>query len=211
MAFVPPSSSSLPRSSTAGRRTELVEIANTTPNPVSVVGIRVEQEGGAGFEIEETDCVGVSLPSNGRCSVTVAFAPVATGQQSAQLIASLDGGEEISATIDGVGAEPPTLTVFPAVATTGQVVTIRGSGFPAGATVELTWSGSTQDALLVDDTGGFAIPVIVSTHTRSGPSKASVSGQVDRFGDVTAEMLVTTTGNRPQSNVLDGVGPNISR
>ncbi len=177
---------------------------------MTVVGVRLDPADVVGFEIVETDCAAASLASNGRCSVTIAFAPGATGEQSVQLVASLDSGTEISATIDGVGAEPPTLTVLPDVATTGQVVTIRGDGFPTGLTVELTWSGSTQD-VVVDDTGGFAIPVIVLQHTRSGPSEASVAGQTDQFGDVTAEMLVTTTTNRSQPSVLDGIGPNISR
>jgi hypothetical protein len=210
VAFTPAAFEFAPTIVDAGRRTGLVEIVNTTPNAVTVVGVRLDPADAAGFQIAETDCAAASLPSNGRCSVTIAFAPGATGEQSAQLVASLDGGTEISATLDGVGAEPPTLTVFPGVATTGQVVTIRGDGFPTGLTVELTWSGTTQD-VMVDDTGGFAIPVIVLEHTRGGPAEASVAGQTDQFGDVTAEMLVTATSSRSQPGVLDGVGPNVSR
>ena len=210
VAFTPAVFEFAPTIVDAGRRTGLVEIVNTTPNAVTVVGVRLDLADAAGFEIAETDCAAASLPSNGRCSVTLAFAPTETGEQSVQLVASLGSGTDISATIDGVGAEPPTLTVLPGVATTGQVVTIRGDGFPTGLTLELTWSGNTQD-VVVDDTGGFAMPVIVLPHTRSGPSEASIAGQTDQFGDVTAEMLVTATSSRSQPSVLDGIGPNIGR
>jgi hypothetical protein len=53
--------------------------------------------------------------------------------------------------------------------------------------------------------------VLVMPNTRRGPASASVAGQVDQFGDVTATMLVTARTDRPQPSVLDGMGPNISR
>jgi len=210
VAFSPATFDFAPTIVEAGRRTGLIEIVNTRPTAAAVVGIRLDPADTTAFEIVETGCTGQAVPANGRCSVTIAFAPSATGEQSAQLIASLDGGTEISATIAGIGAPPPTLTVFPGVARAGQVVTLRGSGFPTGLTVELTWSGNPSD-VVVDETGGFAIPVIVLPHTRSGPASASVAGQTDQFGDVTATMLVTGTSDRSQPGVLEGVGPNIGR
>jgi hypothetical protein len=210
VAFSPTTFDFAPTIVEAGRRTGLVEIVNTTANAASVVGVRLEPVDVAGFEIAESDCAGTTVPANGRCSVTIAFAPDATGAQSVQLIASLDGDGDIVATISGVGAEPPTLTVTPGVATIHQVVTIRGDGFPTGLDVELTWGGSTQ-SVVVDDTGGFAIPVVLLPHTRRGPAGASVAGQPDQFGDVTATMLVTATSSRSQPGILEGVGPNIGR
>ena len=109
----------------------------------------------------------------------------------------------------GVGAEPPTLTVFPDVATTGQVVTIRGVGFPTGLTVELTWSGSTQD--VASTTMAVSRFRSSCSNTRQWAVGASVAGQTDQFGDVTATMLVTATTSRSQPSVLEGVGPNIAR
>ena len=210
VVFSPTSFDFAPTIIQAGRRTGLVEIVNTTPSAATVVGVRLEPADSTGFEIVEDDCAGQAVPANGRCSVTIAFAPTDTGEQSARLIASLDSGIELSAALAGIGAQAPTLTVLPGVATTGQVVTLRGAGFPTGLTVELTWSGSTSD-VVVDETGGFAIPVLVMPHTRRGPAGASVAGQVDQFGDVTATMLVTARTGRSQSSVLDGIGPNISR
>ena len=210
VVFSPTSFDFAPTIIEAGRRTGLVEIVNTTPDAATVVEVRLDPADTTAFEIVEAGCAGDAVPASGRCSVTVAFAPTTTGEQSVQLIASLDSGTEISATLGGVGAAPPTLTVFPGVARTGQVVTLRGAGFPTGLAVELTWSGTTSE-VAVDDTGGFAIPVVVLPHTPSGPASASVDGQTDQFGDVTATVLVTTTTNRPQPGILDGVGPNISR
>jgi hypothetical protein len=210
VAFVPTSFEFAPTIVEDGRRTGLVEIVNTTPTAVTVVGVRLDPADATGFEIVESACAGEAVPANGRCSVTIAFAPSMTGEQSAQLVASFDSGPEISATIDGVGAPPPTLTVLPGVARTGQVVTLRGAGFPTGLTVELTWSETTRD-VAVDETGGFAIPVLVMPNTRNGPKTASVAGQSDQFGDVTAMMLVSATTGRSQPSVLDGMGPNISR
>jgi hypothetical protein len=194
----------------AGRRTGLVEIVNSSLRAATVVGVDLVPADAAAFEIVETDCAGQSLPVNGRCSITVAFAPEETGSQSAQLVAALIDGPEISAVLSGTGAPPPTLTVLPGVATTGQVVTLRGAGFPTGLTVELTWAGSVRD-VVIDDTGGFAIPVVVMAKTNGGPKVASVAGQPDQFGDVSATMLVTARTSRSQPGVLDGMGPNIGR
>jgi hypothetical protein len=210
VVFSPTSFDFAPTIIEAGRRTGLVEIVNTTPSAVAVVGVRFEPADSTAFEIVENGCGGQAVPAAGRCAITIAFAPTDTGEQSARLIASLDSGTEVSATIVGMGAPSPTLTVRPGVATTGQVVTLRGVGFPTGLTVELTWSGSISD-VAVDETGGFAIPVLVMPNTRSGPAGASVAGQDGRFGDVTATMLVTARTGRLQPSVLDGIGPNISR
>ncbi len=75
MAFSPTSFEFAPTIVDAGRRTGLVEIVNTTPTAVTVVGVRLDPADATGFEIVETDCAGEAVPANGRCSVTIAFAP----------------------------------------------------------------------------------------------------------------------------------------
>ena len=131
------------------------------------------------FEIVETGCAGEAVPADGRCSVTIAFAPTATGEQSAQVdrlarqwhrdlrharrrrccatdAHGVPGGRQ-----DGPGRDPPWRRVPDGVDRRAR----RGAGDPA------TW--------LVDDTGGFAIPVLVMPHTRSGPAD-SVGCRPDR-------------------------------
>ena len=210
VAFSPTQFEFAPTIIDSGRRIGLIELVNTTPAKANVVGVRFEPNDTAAFEIVENGCVGQAVPAASRCAITIAYAPSDAGEHSAQLVASLESGTETAATIIGTGTSSPTLTVFPSVATTGQVVTLRGAGFPTGLTVEVTWSGSTSD-VTIDETGGFAIPVLVMPHTRSGPASASVAGQVDQFGDVTTTMLVTVTTGRSQLSVLPGAGPKLGR
>lgn len=194
----------------AGRRTGLVEIVNNGTRAVTVIGVRVEPVEVGAFAIVETTCAGESIAAGARCAVTLAFAPSDTGPQNVQLIASLEGGIDISVAITGTGAPAPVVAAIPGVASVGQVVTLSGSGFPTGITVELVWGATTQD-VLVDDVGTFNMPVVVLANTQRGPAQASVTGQVDLFGDTVATLLVTDTSDRSGPSVLVGVGPNIGR
>ncbi len=100
--------------------------------------------------------------------------------------------------------------MIPGVAAVGQVVTLSGSGFPTGITVELTWASRVQE-VVVDDAGTFNVPVVVMSHTATGPATVSVEGQSDMFATVAGSMLVTDTSDRLGPPVIDGVGPNIGR
>lgn len=194
----------------AGRRTGMVEVVNNGTRAVTVVGVRLEPAEAGAFSIVDTTCAGESIAAGARCAVTLAFAPTVTGDQSVQLIASLEGGVDLTVAISGTGAPAPIVAVIPGVANVGQVVTLSGSGFPTGITVALVWGATTQD-VLVDEAGTFNVPVVVLTNTPRGPAEASVTGQADLFGDVIAMMLITDTSDRSSPSVIDGVGPNIGR
>ena len=197
----------------AGRRTATIDLVNSSPSSVSISGVVLEAAAAvdSSFEIVSTTCAS-SIPAAGRCTVDVAFTPSAEGAETIALTASLVGGGEIVATVSGVGAPPPTLQVVPGVATVGQVVTLRGSGFPTGVTVSLSLLDDIVDqAIVVDEAGTFDIPIVVLPNTPQGPIRASVDGIVDQFAEVTAAMVVTSTSDRSSPDVLDGVGPSVGR
>ena len=155
-------------------------------------------------------CSGETLSPGDRCSVDLVFAPSTEGELSVQLVASLDSGAEVAATISGVGAPPPTLEIIPGVATVGQVVTVSGGGFPAGAAVDMTFAGLERE-VVVNDVGVFNVPLVVMRNTNPGPLAASVAAQVDVFGPVETTMLVTRTTSRSNPAILSGVGPSVAR
>ena len=90
------------------------------------------------------------------------------------------------------------------------MVTLSGNGFPTGLTVDVAWGAGVQQ-VVVDDAGTFAVPVVVMSHTATGPATVSVAGQADLFDTVSATMLVTDTSTRSRAVVLDGVGVDIGR
>ena len=195
----------------AGRRVATIEIVNASTTAVSIVGVRLEPQN-APFEIVETACAGETLAGNSRCSVDVAFAPTDQGEASVRVIAQLDGGVEIEATLNGEGAPPPTLRFVPGVATVGQVITLRGAGFPTGLTVSVTLENGLFDGeVVVTDAGTFDVPVVVLPNTPQGPIAANVAAQDDQFAEVATTMVITSTSDRSSPSVLDGVGPNIGR
>lgn len=194
----------------AGRRTGLVEIVNQGSGAVTVSEVRLEPAGAGPFEIVETTCTGESVAVGSRCGITLAFAPTAVGAQNVTVIASLASGADITAIVSGTGAPAPTLEVNPGVATIGQVVTLSGSGFPTGITVEVTWASSVHQ-VVVDDAGTFNLPVVVMAYTSTGPVEVSVAGQTDLFAAVTGSLLVTDTSDRSRPAVIRGIGPSIGR
>ncbi len=97
----------------------------------------------------------------------------------------------------------PTLDLLPTVAGAGQTVTVFGSGFPAGSTVELTQPGTASPHLLVVDTDGtFAHTVVVLPNTRTGPMMFTVAGQPDNFAEVKVELLVSSRGTSSGSDAV---------
>jgi len=194
----------------AGRRTGLVEIVNQGTGAVTVSEVRLDPAGDGPFEVVETTCAGQSVAVGSRCGITLAFAPTTLGAQNVTLIASLASGADITAVVSGTGSPAPTLEAVPGVATIGQVVTLRGSGFPTGVTVDVTRASSLHQ-VVVDDTGTFNLPVVVMSHTPTGPVEVTVAGQADMFGTVTSTLLVTDTSDRSSPAVIRGIGPSIGR
>ncbi len=211
-AFSPAAFDFAPTIVDAGRRVASISLANPSPTAAQVTAVRLEPDG-AGFTVEPgSDCVGASLSAGSSCRIDLAFAPLVEGPTVASVIATLADGSQVTASITGLGAPPPVVDVVPGVASTGQVVTARGAGFPAGAVVDLTVGTEPRPrSVTISDVGGFDVPVVVLPNTMPGPLVVSVAGQVDLFPTVDTSFLITVTSDRTSPAVLRGVGPSIGR
>lgn len=197
----------------AGRRSATVSLTNTGARTAALVVVRLEPAGATPFSIVADTCTGIALAAGAGCTVEVVFAPTDVGPSVATLSFEFADGLVLGASLVGDGSAEPILELVPAVAAPGQVVTVFGGGFPAGAAVELTHPGSTSaESVTVDADGSFAHVFVVLPRTPSGPAALDVAGQLDLFGDVTAELLVSS---RPTGSAAaafrDGVGDPFGR
>jgi hypothetical protein len=202
-AFEPAAFEFAPTIVAAGRRTAEVALVNSGTRSIAVSLLEV-QPAEAGFAVEGTTCEG-EIAAGQQCIVTVSFAPTVAGEGTANLVATLANGMVLASALRGIGAPTPLLSVLPGVATNGQVVTVFGGGFPAGAIVEFSWNdGQVKSNITIDDVGTFAETFVVLPNTASGPVDVLVAGQADLFGDVTVSVLVTDHGGRSSTAILVG-------
>ncbi len=202
-SFEPPSFEFVPTIIGAGRRTSELALYNPGPDPVTVTALAIDPAAEGHFAVGTTDCTGIEIQPQARCTIEVTFAPTAVGELTATLVASFADGRSADAVLSGLGADEPVLTVEPEVAADGQVVSVFGAGFPAGATVTLTWDdGRLSSEHVVTDAGDFADNMTVLPHTPRGPSELVVTGQDGLFADVAAELLIDVTARRADSAVF---------
>jgi hypothetical protein len=186
----------------AGRRIAPVTLTNTTSSALRIGSVTVQDPG---FALVADACSGLAISPASSCSVEVQFAPTALGPAVGSATFQSTEGTVVIATLLGEGVAAPTLDVLPAVAGAGQTVTVFGAGFPAGSTVELLQPGvAVPEALVVDADGTFARVVVVLPHTPTGPGLLTVVAQPDVFGDVSAELLVSTRGGSASDVALRG-------
>ncbi len=177
----------------AGRRSQPVTLFNATTGSVAVATVSIDPAGP--FSILSDGCVGLRLAPAASCAVEVQFAPTDLGAATAVVAFGLDDGSTVTATLVGDAVPEPTLDLLPVVAGAGQTVTVFGAGFPPASTVELTQPGvALSQSVVVDPDGTFAHVVVVLPNTPTGPVVLAVAGQVDRFDDVDAELLVSSRG-----------------
>lgn len=208
--FDPPAFEFAPTIVDAGRRSATITLHNFTPDAISVVDVAIDpaSAAAASYSVEASACIGTTLPGGATCPVEVTFAPVDTGDLVSAVLASLEDGTLVRGELTGLGAEPPVLEVVPGVASTGQVVSLLGAGFPAGAIVEVSWEGSGELAVVeISDAGELAHTMVVFPHTLRGPSTVTVLGQDGLFADVHADFLVTSTSGRLGSLVMRDLSP----
>ncbi|MGB6746077.1 MAG: choice-of-anchor D domain-containing protein [Terracidiphilus sp.] len=119
---------------------QTVTLENTGSIALSVTSITAN---GAFSEID--GCVNVAVPVGGSCTIEVAFAPTATGQQTGELIvqANVYGGQ-LTVDLDGTGTPAGPVSVAPDIVSFGPVA-----------------AGSTSAALPVSVTNssGSAVPI----------------------------------------------------
>ena len=207
-ALSPTSFEFAPTIAAAGRRTASIELTNPGSSSVTFTDASFADPD-SGFRVVGSDCT--TLAPGATCTVELSFEPVSTGAASSELTVTFSSGEVARATVTGLGAPPPVLAAIPDVATVGQVVTVQGSGFPAGSTVELVYDGDPPRDVVVNDAGVFNLPLVILPNTLPGPLTVLVTGQDDRFGDVEVEMVVTLTGRRNNSSVLGSLGADVGR
>jgi hypothetical protein len=191
----------------AGRQSAVISISNPTLSSTTVRSISFEGDSDGAFVVSENGCEAVAVPSGGSCDVTVSYAPISTGTVQVSIVATLSDGSMVYGTLAGSGAPAPILSIVPGVASSGQVVAIRGSGFPANITIELSWLGrQSARPITVDESGSFVETLIVMSHTPRGPATASVVGQTDQFATVVGDVLITDTSDRSSSVLTQSAG-----
>ena len=178
----------------AGRRIATAQVVGGTAS-VSVASVAITE--GDDFTISNDGCSSATVGNGGTCSIDVAFAPTTAGTLTAQLTVQFSDGSSSVTSLTGVGAPTPVLVAVPDVVVAGQVIALRGSGFPAGATVEWVFDGSADSGnVVVDEQGSFAETIVVLPRTTAGPHTIAVEAQEDLFGDVSAELIVGDRSDR---------------
>jgi len=205
VAFVPGGLDFSPTIVSAGRQAAAVSLSNPTSRSVTVTDISIQGGADGEFTIPDGVCVGAPIPSDA-CEVVVSYAPVTEGSATATVVALLSDGTEVSGEVSGTGAPVPVVAVVPGVASSGQVVAIQGSGFPASVTIELSWLDGDPVTVDVDETGSFVETLIVLPHTSRGPASAVVAARTDQFGTVIGKVLITDTSGRSSSVLSQSAG-----
>jgi hypothetical protein len=186
-----------------GVRTADVVLVNSGTEPITISLLEM-QPADSGFAVDVATCEG-ELAASQQCTVTASFAPTVAGDNTANLVATLADGRVLRSALRGIGASAPVLSVLPGVAANGQVVTVFGGGFPAGAIVEFSWNdGQVKSNITIDDVGVFARTFVVLPNTETGPVDVLVVGQADLFGDTKVSVLVTDHGGQSSTAVLGG-------
>jgi len=201
---VAPSASAVTFESTvidAGRRVQSVTLFNATQNTIGVSSASLDPLGP--FSIESDECAGTRIIALGSCSIEVQFAPTDVGLAAAVATFRIDDGSVITASITGEGVPEPTLDLVPAVAGTGQTVTVFGAGFPPGSVIEMMQPGvEAAQSVAIDPDGTFAHVVVILPNTPTGPATLEATGQADAFADVTVELLVSSRGSTSDGAAL---------
>ncbi|WP_344142108.1 choice-of-anchor D domain-containing protein [Polymorphospora rubra] len=176
-----------------------VTLTNVGDYPLSLVAALADQPAPAVFAINTSTCA-PTLAVAQSCVLEVGATPRAIGAVTSvlSLASSTDtGGLAAQALTLSVAGRSPVLQFNPGVGRPGQVVDALGTGFPAGATVALTWAGGTDPVTVVADAaGGFAAPMVIFEDGMAGPRTATAS--VAGLGEVTSgSFLVQSPTTQP--------------
>jgi hypothetical protein len=179
----------------------------TVRNSGNVANSPSVQLGGAGagsFTISDNGCVR-SLGAGSSCTVSVSFVPTVAGTQVATLAISGTGGSSASVRLSGTARLNPVLAVGPAVIVPGQVVTVAGTNFPAGAPVTLSWDvGGVAATAVTDGAGAFSVAAVVPAGLGSGTRRVLVVSPPEA-ATATASVLVqpSASGGGPGSPIFE--------
>ncbi|HEY5627973.1 MAG TPA: choice-of-anchor D domain-containing protein [Candidatus Limnocylindrales bacterium] len=187
-------------------------LSNAGWGPLTVRPATLGGTNAADFSVLADGCKGLSLYRGDACTVTVGFAPSKAGARSAQLqVPDSYTGSPRTARLIGRGSQAK-IVLDPPIGQQGIVVVATGSGFPAGAQLQLTWDpGMTPTLPIVtaDAKGGFKVQVLVFHHDVVGLRNLVakwVGGP--EFPTLEVPMLVTVRSAVPPGyGVSTGNGP----
>jgi hypothetical protein len=157
----------------------------------------------ADFQLLADGCKPLRLHRAESCTISVGFTPTATGKRTAALnVPGSFGGSPLTATLTGSGSKAA-LELDPPIGSPGIVTVVTGTGFPAGATIQLRWSiGITPKLpkIVADAKGSFRVQVLVFHHDVLGEREliaTRLAGPV--FPSTKATMRVVASPDVPSS------------
>ncbi|MDH6213466.1 choice-of-anchor D domain-containing protein [Streptomyces pseudovenezuelae] len=178
---------------------QTVTVANPTGSAAPVSSVS------ASGDYSQTNTCGSSIPANGSCTVSVKFAPTATGSRNGALTVDA-GGTTNTVSLSGTGTAPgPVLNTDPgSLSFAGTVV---GSSAPA-QTVTVTNSGTAPATVsAVVATGDFSQSNNCSTLAVGASCTVSVGFKPTAGGSRAGNLSVTSNANNSPTTVsLTGTG-----
>lgn len=189
--------------------TQTVTLTSTGTSPVTISSIALTGD------FTETDtCVGRAIAVGATCTVSVTFAPTATGTRSGQMTvyANISGGQ-VLVTLNGTASAPsaivltPLFLSFPATTVSqtaaSKVITVSNTGQNPATISNVSVSG---DFAIKQNTCGTSLPsqtgcsiVITFTPTGSG-TRTGTFTVVDSAGTQTAQL--SGVGQAPATDTL---------
>jgi hypothetical protein len=159
-----------PSGATSGNR--VVTVTNVAPTSTPVSAIALQGANSGDFRITGGTCAGATVPTDGTCTVTVAFAPAAAGTKNATLTVTPAGtGPAAVVGLTGIGdpSSAPVATVTPGVLAYGTVT--AGTPSTLSTTVQNTGTAPlVVGAPTITGTGAAAYSVTANTCTTVAPN-----------------------------------------
>jgi len=178
-------------------------VSNRGWGPLTIGTATESGPAAADFAVLANGCQGLRLHRTEVCTVTVGFTPTLKGSRTATLaVPGNFGRSPRTVRLVGVGSKA-VLKLDPDVAPPGLVTIVSGSGFPAGATVTLTWSigiTPTLATIVTDANGTFRVGVLIFHHDIVGLRQLIATRAAGpRFLPAQAPMLVTSAPDIPST------------
>jgi hypothetical protein len=159
-----------PTGATSGNR--VVTVTNVAPTSTPVSAIALHGANSGDFRITGGTCAGATVPTDGACTVTVAFAPAAAGTKNATLSITPAGtGPAAVVGLTGIAdpASAPVATVTPGALAYGTVT----AGTPSTLSTTVKNTGTAPlvvSAPTITGTGATAYSVTANTCTTVAPN-----------------------------------------
>jgi hypothetical protein len=189
---------------------QTVTVSNTGTAPMTLSALTLAGSNPGDFTLGGTCSAGAAIAVSGNCTLSVSFAPKATGARAASVtIASnaSNGSATLSVTGNGITAPAPAVTLAPLAVDFGSVTV----GSPAATrAVTLTNSGTAALSLTgISATGtGFAASNACTASLAAGAScNVSVSFMPASAGTFAGQLTVTSNAvGSPHAIALAGTG-----